>query len=133
MKVEYVKRALYAVGLKPSTSRLLVHMADVCDEAGLFYESRARTAHQLGMHADTIKAALAELRAAGYVSSVLDARKGRHPRHVQLHPEQWRQPEPFGAEAPPRQTGPALAREAMRAAADRCTDTPAGANRSPPW
>lgn len=101
MKPELVRLALLVPGLKPTTSRLLTYMTDVARN-GLFYERRERTAHMLGINPDTIKAALAELIAAGYVTQESPAVAGKRPRTLRLHPERWPTPEPLAtARHPP--------------------------------
>jgi hypothetical protein len=103
-----VRAANLAQGLKPSTSRLLVYMADRAreepDGTGLFWVSRARTVHELGQHSDTVKAALRELIRKGYASEHRPARSagpaGRgNTRVIRLHPSAWSQPEPWRASA----------------------------------
>lgn len=115
MKKEHIGQALHALGLKPTTSRLLTHMAWRCNDDGVFYESRATTTHMLQAHEDVIKRGLRELIRLGYVSDVLEARAGRNTRHVQLHPERWTQPENLPSRAPAQAAEPQAARSEPQA------------------
>lgn len=105
MRPEIVRAALLVPGLKPSTSRLLAYMADVA-MYGLFFERRERTAHMLGLNPDTIKAALAELIAAGHITEEAPAVGGKRTRTLRLHPDRWPQPVPPPGSRPPDQPNP---------------------------
>lgn len=97
MKPPYIGLAQRVPGLKPRTRELLAFMANIADDRGMFYMSRARTAHELSIHPDTIKASLRELIALGYVMEAQPAQPGKSARRIRLLPDRWPGPPEFRA------------------------------------
>lgn len=68
-RAKYLRRAATTPGLSPAALRLLIVLADMAHQRGQAWPRQATLAEELGLHLDTVQAALMEAEAAGLIQT----------------------------------------------------------------